>query len=503
MGRRPAMTTMVFDDLFIFELANNHEGDLAHGLAIVEAVAGIVARRKIRGAIKLQYRDLDSFIHRDHRKDSRAAHIPRFLRTRLSKSDFLCLVTATRERGLCPIVTAFDEASVDLALEHDAEVLKVASCSANDWPLLERIAAAKKPVVCSTGGCPIRQIDNIVNFFEHHNVTDLALLHCVAQYPTPSHGAQMGFLRRMMRRYRKVPVGYSGHEAPDNLDVVKAAVAMGATVLERHVCLPNERVTANAYSLDPAQTEAWVCAALEMREICRGEDERPLNPEETRSLRSLMRGAFAARDIRAGQTIERRSVYFAMPRLEEDQTSAADFAEGVASRDYLAHAPIRERRPPTPAALLREILHEAKGMLGEACVEIGPEYTVEVSHHHGLDAFRRVGMVIVRLMNHEYCKKVLVMVPGQSHPTHFHQKKEESFHVLKGELELILDGHRRALKAGDMQLVRRGQRHGFSTTEGCIVEEISTTHLSGDSYYDDPVVARLDPMERKTIVESW
>jgi N-acetylneuraminate synthase len=150
----------------------------------------------VRAAIKLQYRDLDTFIHPDYVQRTDLKHIPRFLSTRLAAREFRRLVTASRHAGLLTMVTPFDEPSVDLALEHEVDILKVASCSALDWPLLEAIAVAGKPVICSTGGKSLADIDKVVSFFEHRYVKDLALLHCVALYPTPAPQVQMRFMAR-------------------------------------------------------------------------------------------------------------------------------------------------------------------------------------------------------------------------------------------------------------------------------------------------------------------
>ena len=93
--------------------------------------------------------------------------------------------------------------------------------------------------------------------------------------------------------------------------------------------------------------------------------------------------------------------------------------------------------------------------------------------------------MIINVLNRAYCKKLLVVLPGQHHPGHFHKEKEETFHVLWGELDLYLDGKLVHLGPGDMQLIERGQLHEFRSEGGCIVEEISTTHVPKDSHYKD------------------
>jgi sialic acid synthase SpsE/quercetin dioxygenase-like cupin family protein len=497
------MTQTFPDLLFVFEMANNHQGDVEHGLRIISEMGQIAGRYGIRAAVKLQYRDLDSFIHPDYVQRKDVKHIPRFLTTRLAERDFRRLVSATRHAGLLTMVTPFDEPSVALALEHEVDILKVASCSAMDWPLLEAIAAAGKPVICSTGGKGVHDIDKVVSFFDHRYVKDFALLHCVGLYPTPSAQVQMRFMQRMQERFRPVPVGYSGHEAPDNLDVVKAAVALGARILERHVGVLKDGAPLNAYSMDPVQTAAWVESALHMKEICGAGREKSIPPEEVQSLHQLTRGAFARKPIAKGEPLTRENVFFAMP-CGEGQTTSGEFVETMtASRDYGENEPLSESRTRGQVEVMREAIHDAKGMLREAGIEIGTQFEVELSHHYGPQQFRRFGAVIINLLNREYCKKLIVVLPGQHHPGHFHKVKEETFHVLYGELDLYLDGKVRHLGPGDMQLIERGQLHEFRSDGGCIFEEISTTHVPKDSHYRDRSIAALDPMARKTLVEAW
>ena len=392
----------IFDGLFIFEMANNHGGSVAHGLRIVEMVGRLARRYGIRGGVKFQYRNLDSFIHPRLRDRRDLPHIPRFLSTRLSDADFLTLVTATRDQGLTTVCTPFDEDSVGLLQDHGVEIVKVASCSADDWPLLERIATAGKPTICSTGGRSLMEIDNLVSFMTHRDV-DFALLHCVSLYPTPPEDVQLGFMTRMMRRFPYVRVGYSGHEASGNVDVVKSAVAMGAAILERHVGIPADGAPLNAYSMNPEQAERWVESALEARQIAAGGDGAPkrIREAEVESIQSLARGAYARRALKKGQPIASADVFFAMP-CAPGQTTSGEYQETmVASRDYDEMGPLYERRPPNLINQIRTIIHDAKGLLYEAHVNVGSEFTIELSHHYGVEHFRQVGALLVTVVNRE------------------------------------------------------------------------------------------------------
>ncbi len=492
----------VFKDLIIFEMANNHQGSVEHGIAIINKLGEVARKYDINAAVKFQYRDLDTMIHPDYKGRTDVKHIPRFLSTRLTGDQFYQMVKATKDAGLHTMCTPFDEASVDLIMDHGIEIIKVASCSANDWPLLEKIAETKRPVIVSTGGKNFTEIDNIYSFMSHRNV-DFAMLHCVGMYPVKEEDVQLHCMGRMRKRYSDIPIGYSGHEDPDNFSICQMAIAMGASILERHVGLATDTIKLNAYSTDVNDVYKWVEAIISARKICGKKDVKNIPSAELQSMNELARGCYAAVPIKEGQIINREDVFFAMP-CEAGQTTSGQFMEGmVATRDYNVNEAVYEKRVVTVYNDIRSLIHDIRGMLYEARIVVGDSYYLELSHHYGMEHFRHYGASIVNIINREYCKKLIVVLPGQKHPNHYHKIKEETFHVLYGTLTLTLNGITRDYKAGEVVTVERGAGHAFTSTEGCIFEEVSTTHVMNDSFYDDPEIIALDVMQRKTKLEKW
>ena len=98
--------------LFVFEMANNHMGDLAHGLRIIDECAKVSENFKFDFAFKLQYRELDTFIHPSFHGRMDMRMVKRFMETRLSRQDTSTLVSAIKARGFKAICTPFDEVSV-------------------------------------------------------------------------------------------------------------------------------------------------------------------------------------------------------------------------------------------------------------------------------------------------------------------------------------------------------------------------------------------------------
>ena len=494
----------IFDDLFIFEMANSHQGSVEHGKDIIHEMGKIARKYNIKAAVKLQYRNLDTFIHPDYKGRKDVTHIPRFESTRLTYDQFTELVEAIRSEGMIAMSTPFDEAGVDWCMDQGLDIIKVASCSSLDWPLLEKIAATHKPVIISVGGKTISDIDKLYNYFTHKRC-DFAFMHCIAEYPAPIERLQLDFIDKLRRRYPDNVIGYSGHEDPDDNVIPMMAIAKGAKILERHVGLPTETISLNAYSMNPDQADKWVKSALEAKEICKmkKETERYISQAEIDSLNSLMRGVYLKHDVKKGDVLNREDVFFAMPNHDKQMTSGEFFEGVVASKDYKANEELHETKPVTDTNLARSVIHDVKGMLYEANIYLGDTFEAELSHHYGMKHFRQFGAVIISIVNREYCKKLIAVLPGQQHPDHMHKVKEETFQLLYGDLEVVVDGEEREMKPGDIQTVLRGQMHSFSSRTGAVFEEISTTHVKNDSYYEDPVIAKKDLMERKTKVYKW
>ena len=493
-----------FTDLFTFEMANNHQGDVAHGKKIIKAIGDIARRHNLKAAIKFQFRDIDTFIHPKHKKKSDNKHVPRFLSTKLAEKDFKELIAEARKEKLIVMTTPFDEKSVELAEKLEVDVLKVASCSAKDFPLLQKIAEAGKPVIASTGGLSIKEVDNLVTFLEHRYV-HFAVMHCVAIYPTPTDKLQLEQISIFRKRYPNLVIGFSTHESPDNTENIQLAYAKGARIFEKHVGFETPKVKLNAYSATPEQTEKWVLA-WERARAAMGGEEKVLDEKEKEDLLTLMRGVYMKKPVKKGQVLKMSDVYFAFP-IEKGQLSSGRFKEDLKTdkaykKDEAVSEKVREDEFSTKDVIYQAI-HTVKGMLNEAGVPITPEFGVELSHHYGLEQFHKYGVVIIDCINREYCKKILIQLPGQSHPYHHHMKKEEAFHVLSGEIEMELDGRRKTLRAGDVQVIQRGVKHKFWTDMGAIFEEVSTTHFNDDSLYEDPKIAKMPREMRKTKLTNW
>jgi sialic acid synthase SpsE/mannose-6-phosphate isomerase-like protein (cupin superfamily) len=506
--KTPSATSVfgsVREPLLVLDLANNHNGSVAHGKAIIDSAARAIEGLNFSATIKFQYRDLDTLIHPDFTGNYDYKYIKRFEETRLSDQQYLELVDYCRSAGFLVACTPFDELSVQKIIDHGFDILKIASACATDWPLLDEVVKHNLPVIVSTGGLSTRETDQVAAFMSKR-VDQFALMHCVAIYPTPDSELALNRIDFMKNRYRGIPVGYSTHEDPSNTLAGTLALAKGAHILERHVGLEAEGMAVNAYSSQEAELKAWATRLHEAVAMMSGMDDRNwVNEVELDSVRALRRGVYAKHDLSTGTEIDGDDIFLAIPVLE-DQITANMWSKlehkvttgAIASKEKLtsANVGITNRN-----ALLRELVERSKLHFESAGVMVPNRSDVELSHHYGIDRFDEYGIVMVTVVNRDYCKKVIGVFPGQSHPEHVHKKKEETFICMSGTLIVDLDGTSHTLKAGDILTVEVGVKHSFHSPDGAVFEEISSTHFVDDSFYTDESI-NLNA-ERKTKLSVW
>ncbi len=322
----------IFDELFVLELANNHLGDLQRGLKIISNYAQVVRFNNVRAAIKLQLRDVDSFIHRDFRQRDDIRYIKKTLDTRLRLEDYAKLVQAIREASCIPMATPFDESSVDFCCELGIPILKIASSDCNDWILIEKIAKTKKPAIVSTGGSSLKDIDDLVTFFDNRHIP-LAINHCVSLYPSEDSDIELNQIDFLCRRYPQHIIGFSSHEYRDWTSSMLMAYAKGARTFERHVDIQTEGMTVSPYCSVPEQVDSWFKAFHRAKRMCGapGTQKRLPPQKEISYLDALVRGVYAKRDLPVGHVLQDADIYLAIP-LQQGQISCRELMRGEVIR---------------------------------------------------------------------------------------------------------------------------------------------------------------------------
>ena len=318
----------IFEDLFVLEITNNHQGKLERGIQIIHEHSRVVRFNNVRAAIKLQFRDLNSFVHKDFINRTDIYYIRRIQESRMSIEDITTLVENIRKNGCIPMATPFDEKSVELITWFEMPIIKVASTDGNDWLLLEKIAKTKKPVIVSTGGVSLKDLDDLVLFFENRNIP-LALNHCIAAYPTEDNELELDQIDYLQKRYPNHPIGLSTHEYHDWANSMFIAYGKGVRLFERHIDINSDGFQVAKYSSLPNQIDAWFKAFYKARQMCGTTKETRIIPieKEKTYLDSYVRGVYARRDITAGQNLTEEDIYLAIP-LQKGQLSTRELMLG-------------------------------------------------------------------------------------------------------------------------------------------------------------------------------
>lgn len=330
-----------FDELFVMEMANNHWGHLERGKKIVDEFSKVVRYNGMRASIKLQLRDVDSFIHKHHNHRTEVRYIKKTIDTNMTKDDFASLVDHIIKAGCIPTATPFDEDSVDLAVELALPMLKIASSDINDWILIEKIATTRKPVIASTGGSSLKDVDDLVTFFQNRSIP-LAINHCVSLYPTEDEQLELNQIDFLRNRYPGVTIGLSSHEYCDWTSSISLAYAKGARTFERHIDIEEDDIPVSSYCSLPAQVDQWFKAFKKAKEMCGapGTYKRIPSHAEIKYLDALVRGVYSRRDLSAGHQIKEKDVYLAIPLLK-GQLSCRELIAGEAiAHDVKADAPL-------------------------------------------------------------------------------------------------------------------------------------------------------------------
>lgn len=490
--------------LFILEMANNHMGDVEHGLTIIRDIHAVTKNfPEWNFVFKFQYRNLDTFIHPDYKDRLDLKYVKRFSETKLSEEEFLRLKNEAETLGFITMCTPFDEVSVDKVVAHGYDILKIASASCTDWPLLEKISSTNLPLIASTGAVPLEDVDKLVSFFSHRK-KQFIIQHCVGEYPTLPSSLQLNQIDLFKSRYPELTIGFSTHEEPGNTDAIKMAVAKGAGTFERHVAVKSDKYEINAYSSTPEQLEKWLLAAKEAYEMSGVVGERSkFSEKEIADIRQFQRGVFATGVIEQGQRVDTTNTFFAFPS-QPGQILANEMSKYsvlLAKEKIERNAPVIAVEKSDTREKVWEIVQKSRAFLSEARIPVSNQLDFEISHHYGIDKFYETGAVIITCVNREYAKKLILVFPGQKHPTHMHKEKEETFHVLFGDAVFTLNGTEQQAKAGEVIVVERGTKHMFSSENGVIFEEISTTHHKSDSFYEDETI--MGNSNRKTHLTYW
>lgn len=296
--------------LIIAEAGVNHNGDMGLARRLIgvakEAGADIVKfqtfsadRLVTKTATKADYQIYTTEVNETQHEMLR--------RLELTPSMHDELIAEAAIRGIEFISTAFDEESVDLLAAKGLKRFKVPSGEITNLTYLRRIASLADDVIISTGMATLEEIGAALAVFEAGGVRrdQITVLHCTTEYPAPMADVNLLAMQTIAREFG-VQVGYSDHT--QGIEVAVAAVALGATIIEKHFTLdrslpgPDHKA-----SLEPGQLAAMVVAIRNIEQAM-GDGVKSPSPNEARNLPIVRKSLVAIRPIQAGEPFSTQNI---------------------------------------------------------------------------------------------------------------------------------------------------------------------------------------------------
>ncbi len=307
--------TRIHDDgdcYVIAEVGHNHQGRLETALEMMR-----VAKECGADAVKLQKRDNRSLYTKamfnkpyEHRNSYGPTYGEHREALEFGWEEFCELKAYAQEIGITLFATAFDEPSADFLAKLDLPVFKIASGDLTNIPLLKHVARMGKPMIVSTGGATMRDVQRAYDAIMPLN-QKLCLLQCTAAYPAEYHELDLRVINTYKERFPEVVVGISAHD--NGIAMAVAAYVLGARVIEKHFTLNRAwKGTDHPFSLEPTGLRKLV-RDLRRTRVALGDGTKKFYESEKDPITKMRKKLVAARDLPAGHTITRADIALKSP----------------------------------------------------------------------------------------------------------------------------------------------------------------------------------------------
>ncbi|MBK8712920.1 MAG: pseudaminic acid synthase [Niastella sp.] len=293
----------------IAEMSGNHNQSLERAIEIVQAAATAGAH-----AIKLQTYTADTmtipsgdglFSIHDEQSLWKGKKLYDLYQEACTPWDWhKTLFQKANEFGMIAFSSPFDETAVDFLETLNVPIYKIASFENTDWALLKKVAATGKPVIMSTGLATLADIDESVRILRSNGCKDLVLLKCTSTYPASPENSNLKTIPYLKEIFL-CQAGLSDHTMGTGVSI--AAVALGATVIEKHftLCRADGGVD-SAFSLEPKELSDLVIETGRAF-LALGKVQTGIQEAEQKSLR-FKRSLYVVKDIRKGELFNKENV---------------------------------------------------------------------------------------------------------------------------------------------------------------------------------------------------
>ncbi|WP_312364780.1 N-acetylneuraminate synthase [Sphingobacterium sp.] len=301
--------------LIIAEAGVNHNGDINNAFRLIDIAveAGVdyikfqtfkTEKLVSKSAKKAEYQIQNT----GGKEDSQYAMLKKL---ELSPQDHEALINYCKKKGIQFFSTAFDLDSLEYLKHIGLELVKIPSGEITNLPYLRKAAKLFSKVILSTGMSTMNDISAAVEVFRGEGVTDLTILHCNTEYPTPMEDVNLKAMLAIKDQFH-TEIGYSDHTL--GIEIPIAAVALGASVIEKHFTLDKTMEGPDhAASLEPAELINMVAAIRNVEKAMGGNGLKEPSPSEQKNIAIARKSIVAATNINKGEVLSERNLAVKRP----------------------------------------------------------------------------------------------------------------------------------------------------------------------------------------------
>jgi sialic acid synthase len=300
------------DCFIIAEIGHNHQGDLKKAKELFKAAAECGVN-----AVKLQKRDNKSLFtkaayHKPYENENSFGPTYGLHREALEfgREEYGELRNYAKELGVTLFATAFDIPSADFLIELDMPVYKIASGDLKNTPLLRHVAKFGKPMIISTGGANMEDVQRAYDVIMPLN-QQLAILQCTSSYPAEHHDLNLRVIETFRAQFPDNVIGLSDHE--NGIAMATAAYVLGARIVEQHFTINHTwKGTDQVFSLEPIGMKKLVRDLRRLREAL-GDGVKRVYPNEVGPISKMSKKLVAKMNLPAGHALTETDVAIKSP----------------------------------------------------------------------------------------------------------------------------------------------------------------------------------------------